>query len=613
MSGLTGFFHRDGKLADEKHLRAMLGAIGHRGQDGVHVRRERHVALGLNVLINTPEAHLEGIVADAGRASMITADVRLDNREDLAATVRLRRGPLAEVSDSELILAAYEKWGEECPARLLGDFSFAIYDGSRDLFFCARDYFGVKPFLYHLSPALFAFGTEVKALLAVPFVPRTMNETRIADFLLRYLENYDDTSTFYNEIRKLSPAHSLTVSRSSDGRRRYWGIDYAPELPKTSDNEYREQFREVFGQAVKARLRSARPVGVMLSGGVDSSSIACMAQRVLGEEATVRLRTYSGIADPGYRCPETPFLDALEGTLTAPARRLRCDEMARFSDDVWHMLRTSDDPFDAGMADFRCAIYAMAGADGVTAVLNGVDGDLVASNTDWAGAAFVEKGRLEALALTCSMWRSYGGCTYAGIRNTQRRVFSTLRRFFVPELLRRSVRPLRPFRNSPPWSGTLCSRGLAERVDLSGRVEQFRLRVGAPGSTARQLFETQFTRPFLAVANDRYDRAAALYGIESRSPFQDRRLVEFLAGLPWEQRVRNGWTKYVLRASLDGIVPDPIRWRHERSSIIWRSYGYWLRASEDAVRETLRQGRVVASPLKHVLGWQYVARPNNDV
>ena len=559
----------------------MLGAIGHRGQDGVHVRRERHVALGLNFLINTPEAHLEGIVADAGRASMIVADVRLDNREDLAVAVQFQRSPLAEVSDSELILAAYEKWGEECPARLLGDFAFAIYDRTRDLSFCARDHFGVKPFLYHLSPNLFAFGTEVKALLAAPFVPRTVNETRIADFLVRYLENYDDTSTFYNEIGKLSPAHSLTVSRSSDVRRRYWGIDQAPELPRRSDNEYCEQFREMFGQAVKTRLRSAQPVGVMLSGGVDSSSIACMAQRVLGEEAPVRLRTYSGIADPGYRCPETPFLDALEGTFTAPARRFRCDEMDHFSDNVWHMLRTSDDPFDAGMADFRFAINAMAGADGVTAVLNGVDGDLVASQTDWAGAAFVEKGRLEALALACSMWRSQGGWTALGIRHTQKKAFRTLRRFFVPELLRRSVRTLRPFRNSPPWRGTLCSRELAERVDLSGRVEQFRLRVGPSGSTARQLFESQFTRPYLAVANDRYDRAAALCGVESRSPLQDRRLVEFLAALPWEQRVRNGWTKYILRASLDSIVPDPIRWQH----------GYWLRASEDAVRETLRQGR----------------------
>ncbi|GAH07934.1 unnamed protein product, partial [marine sediment metagenome] len=140
---------------------------------------------------------------------VITADARIDNRVELIDILGLGGRYHSQIGDSELILAAYEKWGEECPARLLGDFAFAIWDGRRQILFCARDHFGVKPFCYyHRHGRVFVFASQVKALLTMRQVPHQINEGRIADYLVGDLEGIDKTSTYYQEVYKHPPAHT---------------------------------------------------------------------------------------------------------------------------------------------------------------------------------------------------------------------------------------------------------------------------------------------------------------------------------------------------------------------------------------------------------------------
>src|SRR5262249_8962588 len=145
----------------------------------------------------------------------ITADARIDNREELIAALELTGRPSEAIADSRLILAAYERWAERCPERLLGDFDFAIWDGRRPAFVCARHTFAVRPFYYFRSNRLFAFASEIKALLCLSQVPRRLNEVKVADYLAPGPE--DETLTFYQEIFRLPPGHSLAVSR--DGAR----------------------------------------------------------------------------------------------------------------------------------------------------------------------------------------------------------------------------------------------------------------------------------------------------------------------------------------------------------------------------------------------------------
>ncbi len=200
---------------------------------------------------------------------------------------------LRDDSDAELVLRAYECWGEDCPNRLLGDFAFAIWDARNQRLFCARDYVGVKPFYYHRSASFFAFGSEIRAVLALDAVPRRLNESRLADFLVEELDREDEESTFYQDVQRLPAGHSLTVSPGRFAVRDYWNLKAPPVLKLGSLREYGEAFREIFVDAVRCRLRSTHPVGSTLSGGIDSSSVVCTIRELLAAELKEPLHTIS--------------------------------------------------------------------------------------------------------------------------------------------------------------------------------------------------------------------------------------------------------------------------------------------------------------------------------
>src|SRR3989454_9825112 len=271
----------------------MLARLAHRGPDGAGVWSGGAVGLGHRLLHTTPESLREHLPLASGDGTLVlTADARIDNRGELLAA--LGRG--VEATDAELILAAYERWGERCPEHLLGDFAFVIWDARRATLFCARDHFGVKPFYYYHAPGrLFCFASEIKGLLALAEVPRRLNETRVADYLVPLLE--DKVITFYQDILRLPPAHRMTVTRQGVRIEQYWALDPEREIRMKSDADYAAAFREIFTEAVRCRLRSAFPVGSMLSGGLDSSSIVCVARQLLAQDGGETLHTFSPVFD----------------------------------------------------------------------------------------------------------------------------------------------------------------------------------------------------------------------------------------------------------------------------------------------------------------------------
>ena len=276
MSGFIGLFRRDGSIVDPEYTSGMRAKISHRGPDDSGAWAEGPIALGHTMLWTTPESLTEKLpFVDPVSGVAITCDARIDNRDDLIESLGLKTCP-RQIPDSYLILAAYQQWGEECPARLVGDFSFVIWDKRNAKVFCARDPMGVKSFYYYLSDRLFAFGSEIKAVLHCEDVPRKLNETRILDF---FINLFDDRSiTFYKDIFRLPAATTLTVTRLGVRSRVYWTLDPTRELKLSSDREYSEAFKNCFVESVRCRLRSAFPVVSTLSGGLDSSSIACVAR-----------------------------------------------------------------------------------------------------------------------------------------------------------------------------------------------------------------------------------------------------------------------------------------------------------------------------------------------
>ena len=284
MSGIFGLFQLHNAPLAVQDLHAMHEAMAHWGPDGTASWYDEHAGLGHCRLFNTPEAvheRLPHVTADC--RLVITAEARLDNRDELCDLFGISHADCASMPDGELIRCAYERWGEACPDHLLGDWSFAVWHPRERRLFLARDHHGNTALYYLHDGRRFAFASDRKALLALPDVPRRLNELYLAQVLVAW-SAYHRPDTIYLDIHRLPPAHTMTVT--PDGVRvwRYWRLEDTPDLRLPTDEAYVEAFLDIFRQAVRCRLRSYRPVGVTLSGGLDSGSVTALAARLLAQE-----------------------------------------------------------------------------------------------------------------------------------------------------------------------------------------------------------------------------------------------------------------------------------------------------------------------------------------
>ncbi|HEV7877059.1 asparagine synthase-related protein, partial [Bradyrhizobium sp.] len=280
MSAIFGFAQRDGKPASAETLGAMDRASADWGPDGTGSWLEGPCALGQRLLHTTPESAFETMPLTSRQGNIVlVAAARLDNRADLFGALGVPQAERATMSDGALILRAYERWGEQTPARLLGDWAFAAWDRQRQRLFVARDQYGVTALYYYASPRLVAFASCHAALLASPGVPRRLNELHVAEIFFGWPG--DGTATLWEDVRRLPPAHCVSISASGVAVREYWRLQDAPEIRLGSDGSYLEQFRALYDEAVRCRLRSQRPLGSTLSAGLDSSSVTALAAREL--------------------------------------------------------------------------------------------------------------------------------------------------------------------------------------------------------------------------------------------------------------------------------------------------------------------------------------------
>jgi asparagine synthase (glutamine-hydrolysing) len=308
VSGIAGIYNLDGQPVDRALLGRMTDVIAHRGPDGAGHWICDSVGLGHRMLHTTSESLYEEqpVVHESGQL-VLTADARIDNRKELIGTLAINGKPKEQITDAELILKAYGKWGGACPEKLLGDFAFAIWDGREHCLFCARDPLGIKPFYYHGDGRRFLFGSELCQLFADSFVGREPNEGMIGECLACAIT--DQEETLYRGVLRLPPAHFLFVRPGQLRKERYWDIDPSFSIRHQSNLEYAEHFLEIFTEAMRCRLRSHKPVGAFVSGGLDSSSIVSITQSLYhnGALADPGLETFSLIF-PALDCDESNYI-----------------------------------------------------------------------------------------------------------------------------------------------------------------------------------------------------------------------------------------------------------------------------------------------------------------
>ena len=369
MSAIAGVLSRRGAPRRPGEIDRMLSVMASRGPDGTYTWVNDAITLGHGALHATPESVNEVMpLVDRATGNVIVADVRLDNRDELIGALRLDGVATAEIGDGRLLLDAYRKWGEDCVDHLLGDFAFAIWDERRRQLFLARDPFGAKPLTYHCSEHLMAFASDSRSVVGLEDVPSTIDRDRVFDFLVDVTEWIDTSSTFFAEVRRLPPAHVLTITATGQRLRRYWHL-LEPELLRLRcDEEYQEATREVLDLAVRCRMRGRADVGVVLSGGIDSSSIAATARR-FGP-----VRSYSAVSDHDDTT-ETAFIRATVAKLSLDAGYVDPSQVHELCGDFTTVQRSSESLFDNGpMVD---AVFGAAGRDGCRSVVSGVLGDEV--------------------------------------------------------------------------------------------------------------------------------------------------------------------------------------------------------------------------------------------
>jgi asparagine synthase (glutamine-hydrolysing) len=545
----------------------MLEMMAGRSPDGRMVRCSGTLGLGHGALHTTPESLDEELPLATSEGLLITGDLRLDNRSDLLRDLSINFADGCEVGDAELVLKTYRRWGMETPTRLLGAFAFAIWDPRSRELFCARDHFGAKPFVYHLSGNLFVFASEENGVLAMHGVPRRVNEARIADFLVSELEGIDHTSTFYLDLVKLPPAHTLIVCSDSYRLNRYWSPDPSYELRLASDEEYVEAFRHTLQRAVGACLRSDAPPAVMLSGGIDSGAVAAVATELQEQRGLPRMRTLSAVNDENRDCEESACIRASIETLGTQTEVVTPAQLRSLSPERRRSVLDCGNPFDS-MMTVPDLLYEKARSSGTRVVLDGVDGDVVTSLGGTHIAHLLRRGRI----LGALREASARGGNRADEASPWRMLVAGAWNGLAPSALRRLAQRFRGRSRSVDGAiaDSIIHPDFARRIDLADRLERHERNrwFVASGDAGRDQREN-LLHPYVAVGLERYDRVASRWGIDVRHPLFDLRLVELCLALPWNLKNRNGWKKYVLRLATKDALPEQVRWRRNNANVMW--------------------------------------------
>ena len=573
MSAIVGIHYLDGRPVDRNHLERMVEILTHRGPDGKGIWNKGSVGLGHRMLWTTPESLQEKLpMINKTGDFVITADARIDNRDELIAALKLNDDQPEEITDSQLILAAYEKWEKQCPEKLIGDFAFAIWDKRRHRFFCARDHLGVKPFYYYSSDQVFTFASEIKAILSLPEVPKRINEVRVAEYLASIFA--DASSTFYSKILRLPPAHFLIASKNKTELGHYWALDPAYEIRLSSDEKYASAFREVFSEAVECRLRSGFSTGSMLSGGLDSSSVTCVAGKLLEKRENNILNSFSGIFSRVTNCDERRVIDMVLAKYCIDPHYLLADEFGPLT-DLDEILRFQDEPFYAPHLYMRWRLNQKAKNRAVRVLLDGFDCDTTVSH----GLSYLNELAHEKHWL--SLYTALKGLGDALPTSPTRCFLALLRRHGIHPIiqgLRTShLKPntwqilLREFfngrgkcGNSSGWR-VFIHPDLVRQTNLDQRYEAWWQAQPFSARNQRDEHYRDITKALKSFALEVLDKASAAFSVETRYPFWDKRLVEFCFALPPQQKVYRGWSRIALRRAMAGIIPEGIQWRRDKT------------------------------------------------
>lgn len=562
MSAIAGILQMNMDPIDIKHCKNLMKDLEQYPFDDIQVWYKENLFLGCLAQWITPESMGERVpFYDYERKLVITADAIIDNREELCERLQVKKERRVSITDSQLILLSYEKWGENVPKYLVGDFAFMIWDERERKLFGARDFSGGRTLYFFRNHNQFAFCTTISPLLTLPDVKKQINEKWLAEFLAvsAVVDTVDTSTTPYKSIAQLPPAHCITVSKDNMKIKRYCNLMSGENLKLNSDNEYVEAFQDIFDKAVKSRMRTNKRIGAHLSGGLDSGAVVSFAAKNL-KNSDRQLHTFSYIPQkdfvdytPKFLMPdERPLIKTTVNHIGGLVNHyLDFDGRDSFS-EINDNLRILEMPYKYFENSFWMkGIFEKCNEEGIGILLNGGRGNLSIS---WGSALdyyslLLKRFQWFQLLKELNLYsRNVGGARY---RRLPRIIYNAL------------PNAVKTFSKGIHYTfPSIINPDFAERTKVFESLSNYGVdKTGwLSSSNAYEQRKRHFEDVFHWNATNNFDVKFSLkYSIWNRDPTNDIRVIRFCLSIPENQYVQNGLDRALVRRATEKYLPDKVR------------------------------------------------------
>jgi asparagine synthase (glutamine-hydrolysing) len=554
MSTFYGLLQRKGLSIDPTLLAELDEGLGYWQPDNQKMWCDKYVALSHAMLWNTPESKFEHLPA-VHKNVVITCDVRLDNREELQEELAVHAMGRSPVTDSDLILAAYAHWGQECPQYLLGDFAFVIWDSIKQELFCVRDHLGIKPFYFHVTDDLFFCGNDLKAMTKHPEISTRLDDEAVANYMVNDLLLHK-TKTLMQGILKLPAGHRLTVTSSKFDMDCYWHPQDVPKVKLANAEAYADKLRQLLEQSVYARMRSDYPVTSHLSGGIDSSTIAILAARKLKEKGETLL-AFNWLHEPGEG-DDPDHYEFAHSRDVAKAERIDHSYVYINEDDIYEQM-VNHNVAHGDSAGFWYEYFVRSGSQkkGSRTILSGWGGDELST---YHGQSY-----LSDLFIT-GEWRLLLREVLQRAKKRKkllRPILSILYQgVLLPLVPRRLYRFMPRNRNNSDYEPRFVKQEFADVLQKEQDKESV---LGMqPQSRIRTHMEAYLEHGHLQARIESWAASAVVNRLEYMYPLLDKRIVEFILGVPAEYFMHNGVGRYLFRVAAKGLLSEEILWANAK-------------------------------------------------
>jgi asparagine synthase (glutamine-hydrolysing) len=537
MCGICGIIQFDKKKPEETSLRKMLAQIKHRGPDDEGMFFNKNVALGfvrLSILDLTVAGH-QPMSDETGRYTIVF-NGEIYNYIELREELKKEGVQFKTNTDTEVLLKLYIHYGKSCFDKLNGMFAFVIYDKETGDIVAVRDRFGVKPFYYYKDENSFIFASEISPILEIYGKKNEANEQIIFDYLVFNRTDHTE-NTFFKGIKKLQHGHFISIKNNEFEIKRWYDLRSNIKNIEADTNT----FRQLLVDAVKLRLRSDVPVGVCLSGGLDSSAITSIIASVLGDK---QINTFSAVYESGQRGDESKFINLYRDEL--PNMHFITPTSDGLYQDLANYVRLHAEPIPTTGPYAQYNVMKLAKSQ-VTVTLDGQGADEQLGGYHYF-YGFYLKDLLKSFKLKTFFHESFA---YYKVHKSLLGL-KALVYFLLPNKLKTTVRVKEK---------NYITKDFVEKSSLWGNSTIAEDLYASESLKEALLNHFEYKLEHLLKWNDRNSMA---FSVESRTPFLDYRLVEYTLSLNSSCIIKDGYTKSILREAMKGILPEEIRLRRDK-------------------------------------------------